>query len=69
MNGILTCGAEVINIAERVDDIVSGYDRRTSVIVHTEANIIGKVYSEELKYSYRVMGSYLKARGCESFIF
>ena len=34
-------------------------------MVHRGANDVGKVYSEVLKNRYRILGKWLKAKGCE----
>ena len=44
---------------------MSGHGRKKLVVVHLGANDLGKVYSEFLKNRYRILGKWLKAKGCE----
>ena len=58
-------GAGVKGIEGRISNIVSGHGRKKLVVVHLGANDVGKVYSEVLKNRSRILGKWLKAKGCE----
>ena len=58
-------GAGVRDIEGRVNNMESGHSRKKMVVVHLGANDGGKVYAEVLKNRYRILGKWLKAKGCE----
>ena len=58
-------GAGVHDIEGRLNDGVLGNGRKTFILVQLGANYVGKVYLGDLKNRYRILGKWLKAKGCE----